>query len=194
VKTCNKCGETKALTEYAKDSKLKDGHTGSCKKCQNAYQREWYKNNLEKRLASRKKHYEKYKEVINAKTRVKRTTDEFRAKRRATRDLEKNKISCRKYYANNYESKIKPRHAEYSARPEVIERAKELHRKDYLTKGIERNKRKIAEVTPKYVKELLRQSGNLKGVPIPEALIAVKRLQILIKRRVKNEISNNITK
>lgn len=194
MKTCKKCGDNKPLQDFLKDTSLKDGHSGTCKECHRAYQRAWYKNNQEKRVASRKKHYEKNKEVINARTRAKRTTDEFRAQRRATRDLEKNKISCRKYYANNYESKIKPRHDVYYSRPEVIERVKEAHRKDYLTKGIERNKRKIAEVTPKYVRELLRQDGTLKGVPIPDALIEVKRLEILIKRRVKNENSNNITK
>ena len=133
------------------------------------------------------------KEQRSAYDRARRNTDEYRAKRRATRDLEKNKISCRKYYAENYETKIKPRHDVYYSRPEVIERVKELSRKDYLTKGIERNKQKIAEVTPKYVRELLRQDGTLKGVHIPEALIEVKRLQILIKRRIKNENSNATT-
>jgi hypothetical protein len=168
VKTCKKCGINQPLQDYVKNTKLKDGHLGTCKKCHNAYRRNYYEQN---------------KETILEKDKARRSTDEFRAHRRATRDLEKNKISCRKYYAKNYESKIKPKHAVYYSRPEVIERVKELNRKDYLTKGIERNKRKIAEVTPKYVKELLRQGGTLKGVSIPEALIEVKRLQILIWRK-----------
>ena len=183
MKTCKKCGETKELQDFLKDANLKDGHSGACKECHRAYQRAWYKNNQDKCVASRKKYYEKNKETIRVRDKARRNTDEFRARRRATRDLEKNKISCRKYYAENYKTKIKPRHNEYYSRPEVIERVKELHRKDYLTKGIERNKRKIAEVTPKYVKELLRRDGTLKGVPIPEALIEVKRLQILIWRK-----------
>ena len=168
TKDCKKCGVNQPLQDYIKNTKLKDGHSGTCKKCHNAY---------------RRKYHEQNKETIRVRDKARRNTDEFRARRRATRDLEKNKISCRKYYAENYKTKIKPRHDEYCSRPEVIERVKELHRKDYLTKGIERNKRKIAEVTPKYVKELLRRDGTLKGVPIPEALIEVKRLQILIWRK-----------
>ena len=193
-KICKKCGETKALHDYSKEARVKDGHLATCKKCCNALKRAWDKENKEKLAAYRKKYYDKNKKYLLAQQRVSRNTDEFRAHRRATRDLEKNKISCRKYYAENYETKIKPRHAEYYSRPEVIERKKISSHKDYITKGIERNKRKIADVTPKYVRELLRQDGTLKGVPIPEALIEVKRLQILIKRRVKNENSNSITK
>jgi hypothetical protein len=193
VKTCKKCGETKELTEFFKDASLKDGHSGACKKCRNAYKREWYKNNAEKSRASRIKFYEKNKDDINAKKRENRNTDEYRAKRRATRDLEKNKIYCRKYYAKNYKTKIKPKHDEYYARPEINERIKEYRRMEYQLTGKERNKRKIADVEPRYIREIMKQNGRLKGVEIPQSLIEAKRLEILIKRRVKNENSNDTT-
>jgi hypothetical protein len=35
-KICNKCKEIKTLSEYFKDSKLKDGHRGQCKTCCNS--------------------------------------------------------------------------------------------------------------------------------------------------------------
>jgi hypothetical protein len=151
-----------------------------------AYNKQYRERNKEKLSALNKEYRERNKEEIRAR----RTSEEFKAHRRATRNLELNRISCRKYYADNYETKIKPKRQEYYTRPEVIARIKEYRRVEYRTKGIKRGKQKIAEVEPRYVKELLRQNGILKGVPIPEALIEAKRLQLLIKRRIKNEHSN----
>lgn len=161
-------------------------------------------NDAELRRAYNKEYRERNKEILREKNKLwreqnkekiqaRRTSEEYKANRRATRDLEKNKISCRKYYAENYESKIKPRLQEYYAKPDVNERLKAYRKIEYRTTGIARNKQKIANVEPRYVRELLRQNGILKGVPIPDVLVEVKRLEILIKRRIKNEDSNRPT-
>lgn len=45
MKTCNKCKETKHLTEFFKDKGLKDGHASICKSCKTAATYEWRKKN-----------------------------------------------------------------------------------------------------------------------------------------------------
>lgn len=47
MKTCNKCKETKPLSEFYKNSKS-EGVRGSCKLCTLKYQRDWIKKNPEK--------------------------------------------------------------------------------------------------------------------------------------------------
>jgi DNA topoisomerase IB len=112
-----------------------------------------------------------------------RSTEEFKAKRRATRNLEKNRISCRKYYAENYD-KISVKNKKYYVRPEIIERYKQIKKQDYIKNGIERGRKKIVNVELKYVRELLKKDGSLKNVAIPIELLEAKRLQILIKREL----------
>jgi len=58
MKTCNKCGETKPLSEFHKDKHRKDGHTSSCGRCCTKQSSAWYrKNPLVKRNASLIKQY-----------------------------------------------------------------------------------------------------------------------------------------
>tara|TARA_S200002703_G_scaffold74073_5_gene63972 strand:- start:3002 stop:3403 length:402 start_codon:yes stop_codon:yes gene_type:complete len=42
MKTCNKCGETKAVAMFHKNKQSKDGRHGSCKKCIAAYHKQRY--------------------------------------------------------------------------------------------------------------------------------------------------------
>lgn len=112
-----------------------------------------------------------------------RSTEEFKAKRRATRNLKKNSISCKKYYAKNY-AKIKLKHQEYYAKPEIQGKVKEYKKQDYIKNGIERGRKKIIDVELRYARELLKKDGSLKNVVIPIELIEAKRLQILIKREL----------
>jgi hypothetical protein len=41
VKICCRCGETKSLTEFGKDSRRKDGLKSFCKKCHNTYNKKY---------------------------------------------------------------------------------------------------------------------------------------------------------
>jgi hypothetical protein len=113
-----------------------------------------------------------------------RSTEEFKAKRRATRNLIKNREQCREYYSKNYATKIKLKHQEYYAKPEVQEKVKEAKKQDYIKNGIERGRKKIVNVELRYARELLKKDGSLKNVAIPIELIEAKRLQILIKREL----------
>lgn len=46
-KTCNKCGETKPLSDFNKDSKAKTGLSYRCRDCSKARSRQWSKENNE---------------------------------------------------------------------------------------------------------------------------------------------------
>lgn len=41
MKTCNKCGEEKGLSEFSKDASRKSGVQSHCKKCHCAHERVW---------------------------------------------------------------------------------------------------------------------------------------------------------
>ena len=55
MKTCKGCNQTKALTEFHKESKGRNGLKSRCKVCKNAYFRKYRQNNLEKKRASQRK-------------------------------------------------------------------------------------------------------------------------------------------
>ena len=58
MKTCTKCNKSKALTEFSKESRGRDGLNTRCKVCKKAYCKKWYQNNLEKERARGRKYYE----------------------------------------------------------------------------------------------------------------------------------------
>lgn len=47
-KRCSCCKVTKSVSEFYKNSCRRDGYGTSCKKCQNAYAKDWAKRNQEK--------------------------------------------------------------------------------------------------------------------------------------------------
>jgi hypothetical protein len=49
VKLCKKCGIEKALEDFAKDAKYKNGRRGTCKRCHTDYMISYYAKNREKR-------------------------------------------------------------------------------------------------------------------------------------------------
>lgn len=54
VKICVKCGEEKTLEYFCKGKNYKDGRRGTCKKCHTEYQKKYYQNNDDKRIAKNK--------------------------------------------------------------------------------------------------------------------------------------------
>lgn len=52
MKTCTKCGETKRLTEFNRDSARADGLRCHCKACISATRAAWYADNLDKARAT----------------------------------------------------------------------------------------------------------------------------------------------
>jgi hypothetical protein len=110
-----------------------------------------------------------------------RRTEEYRVKRRATRDLSKDRERWAKYYEAN-KKQLLERAKEYSSRPEVKEYKKEYRRKEYVEKGKQRGLDGIKNLTDNYVKLVLVKHTNLTYKDIPKELIEVKRLEMLIRR------------
>lgn len=110
-----------------------------------------------------------------------RRSEEFKAKRRATRDLVKNREDCKKYAQKNKE-KIAARTKAYRQQPGVKERYKELRHQEYLRHGKKRGLDGIKTLDDRYVKNILTNGTNLSYKDIPEELVEAKRLEILIKR------------
>jgi hypothetical protein len=136
-------------------------------------------NKEEKRLYD-KAYQEKHKERIKAY----KTSEEYKAKRRATRDLEKNREECRAYYAKNKE-KILARAKEHQKLPEVKAKTEETKKRYYLKQGKQRGLDKIKNLDDTYIKLLFTQrSKSLTFADIPQELVEAKRLEVQIKREV----------
>ena len=158
TKVCTKCGETKALTEYHKDSKGKYGHSCKCKQCVSAYKKAVLLANPEKIRAQKNASYARHKDT-------KRRYDAV-------------------YYLANKE-RISARASEYKKR-----------NREHCNKlsNLERQ-RKRETLHDDYIKQLLNGKREFKHKlhEVPKALLEAKRLQILIRRRIKDEDSNRTT-
>ena len=96
MKTCNKCNQTKPLTEFHKDKNTKDGFRQQCKECVNEYyqknkecistrHKEYRQNNKESIAEYKKEYYQINKKrkikYNNQYTKLRLQTDElFKAK------------------------------------------------------------------------------------------------------------------
>lgn len=110
-----------------------------------------------------------------------RRTEEYKVKRRATRDLSKDRERWAKYYEASKEQLLK-RAKEYNSRPEVKEYKKEYRRKEYVEKGKQRGLNGIKNLTDNYVKGVLTKNTQLSYKDIPKEMIEAKRFEMLIKR------------
>tara|TARA_R110000765_G_scaffold139925_2_gene240237 strand:+ start:87 stop:722 length:636 start_codon:yes stop_codon:yes gene_type:complete len=59
MKQCSKCKESKLLTEFTKDNRLKSGYAGKCKACTNKTEKTCRENNSVKYKATKKAYYDK---------------------------------------------------------------------------------------------------------------------------------------
>lgn len=66
-KTCAKCGITKSITEFGKDSRAKSGIRSQCRPCNASYATNWAKKNPERLKATHKAIYERNKDVYIAR-------------------------------------------------------------------------------------------------------------------------------
>ena len=80
MKTCTKCNQTKALTEFSKDSQKRDGLQCRCKVCVNAANKKYRENNREKCRAADRRYRENNREKYNASRRKSKKRPEVRKK------------------------------------------------------------------------------------------------------------------
>ena len=70
MKVCTKCGLEKDLGSFSKNKYFKDGLQYSCRDCNKASNKAWYKENKEEKLANGKKYRDSHKEETAARMRV----------------------------------------------------------------------------------------------------------------------------
>lgn len=108
-KVCTKCGnEFSATTEFFYKQKTgKFGLHATCKTCQNKRNKEYCKNNPEKAIASKRKHYINNKEkiIVAAKKWQENNPEKSIAIRKKCQEKNKEKYAAaaKKYYTNNKE-------------------------------------------------------------------------------------------
>jgi len=159
VKTCKKCGETKALELFRKSNRYKCGYYARCLDCLNDYSNKW-------RKAARKKHPEKYK-----------TTERKLEWQRMSRLMNPERyIAYSKTHYTKYREVLIANHSRWvkANREYVVEKQKVYNRK------------RVDTLQDLYVKNLIKGKGKLPIDNIPDVLVEAKRLEILIKRRVKD--------
>lgn len=64
-KTCIKCGKEKDITEFYKNFSNKDCYSNICKECQLKANKEWIKNNKERKRELSKNYYQRKKAIFN---------------------------------------------------------------------------------------------------------------------------------
>lgn len=206
TKDCKKCGETKALTEYHKSSRTIDGHLGICRACDKLYKAIWKANNPDKS----KEYYDNLLKREGKSRYVPPTAEEKRIRDRANQSKwrkadrkkhpEKWKSTAKKLEwqrqdrINNPEKWKAYTKAHYDKHSETLkEKTKQWTKanKEYVAERQKiYGKRKVDELHPNYVLYLLRGKNYPKNIEVPDVLVEAKRLEILIRRSVKNENNN----
>jgi hypothetical protein len=211
VKTCKKCGETKAIEAYGKSTRTRDGYLGVCRSCLVSYKQQWKQDNPEKKA----EYYDNYLASIGKTRYVKKTEEEKRIRDRANQS--KWRKADRKNHPEKYkatERKLEWQRQDRLNNPEKwkgYNKTNYINHKESIAANLKlwkmKNKEYVAEqqrianrkmvdnLQDRYVKLLIRgkKKGALSIDNIPDVLVEAKRLEILIKRRVKNENSNNTT-
>lgn len=156
---------------------------------QRAYQREYYRKNREKALASMKAWQERNQEYLKEY----RSREEIKAKRREYIKANREKINkqSKEWAKKNFEKN-----------PEKIREARRNKKKEYKAKDPERynalsakwNKRSqkqmVIDLKDCYVRRLLCKHEtvvNLSAKDIPQEMVEAKRLQIQIRRLVNEK-------
>ncbi|AHN84394.1 hypothetical protein SEABISCUIT_76 [Mycobacterium phage Seabiscuit] len=69
MKTCNRCWETKPLSEYHRNKKAKDGLLDQCKECKLAYMAKYHEDNRLELNVKQRLYYERNRDKVVAKQR-----------------------------------------------------------------------------------------------------------------------------
>ena len=157
MKTCNKCNQTKPLTEFYKDKTKNDGLHSICKECEKEYyqinkerraeyHKELYQLNKERIAKRRKKHYQLNKErrAEYHKEYYQINKDRITTRNKEYKQINKERIAKRrkKYYQLN-----KERRAEYNK--ELYQLNKE-RRAEYQKEHYQLNKDRITTRNKEY--------------------------------------------
>jgi len=163
-KRCSKCGEVKALGEFAVDKRNKDGTAGDCKGCRASAKRSWV-------------------EASRGHLRAYARTDAVLAKNRRWKSRNRTAVaeSRREWYERNREHCLAYASEYDAAHPE---RANAVAAK---------RRRQSADLSDAYVRRVLSNAG-LPPQQLPASLVNLKREQLLLlrlARELKRELEKH---
>jgi hypothetical protein len=184
TKTCCRCNEVKPLTDYYK-------HGGACKVCRCKRMRELYPFRPPEQVEAKRQRGKAYK--INNRDRVNERAREDNKKpyAKAWRKeyLEKNRVFLREryreYYKNNRSAIVEYQKNWLHQNPEKWSQYYEAYiakpeKREAMVAKAQRDREELSLV---YIKTLLG-GGKLEG--IPAELFEAKRIQVQIRRAIKN--------
>ena len=163
--------------------------TGLDRSDPNAYRKAYYQANKEKQLAYMKAYYQANKEKCVAATKAWIEANKERVKK------------CKAEYQKNNKALITERHKKWKARlketnPEkykAMRKADYVKYKEYYDKQNNiASKQRVQDMPDAYIRQIILWDMD-KTIQIPQSMIEAKRLEILIKRRIKNEECNTTT-
>lgn len=172
MKTCKKCGETKAFELFSKAARGADGYNPRCKICASEDAKIMRDNCIardpELYRAKQKAKNDKYKDIISERTKAYRQAhrEEVNAKERARR---------KKRFETNPESKTK--------HEAIKKRCYERNKDKYSIRG----KQQRAELTDAYVKSLM---GVAPDIYVAPEEIELRRQQVIALRQIKETNTN----
>lgn len=156
MKTCSKCGESKAFSCFELRVDSPDGRRGVCKSCMRP-----------QRLASSRRYA-----VLNP-DRKKKSFREWYA-----RNADAQRERSRKYYAENSDSLRQKQTDRYWRNPEKYRRLSQ-------ESSLAAKKSARRELRDTYLRQVLSQGTAMKFSDVPDSLIEAKRVHLQIKRLLK---------
>ena len=177
TKKCSKCGEVKAVSNFNKCKTNKDGYMSYCKICFKQY----YQANKEKIKEQQKQYYQANKEKIKEQQKQYGQANKGKFKERMKKyyqtNKEKLKEKKKEYYQANKE-KLKEKQKEYR-------QANKKKLKEKMKKYRQGDRDKLVD---SYIKSIINKqtNGMLKAKDIPQELIELKRNNLILKRKIKD--------
>lgn len=179
MKQCSKCGETKALECFAPRAGALDGRRGVCRDCKRAGHKTWRDANRDHVRAEARKTAKRLYDASPEKYRA-AAREWFHANREKARDMR-----AANYAAHAEERRAYAR-AYAAANPERVKEAKQAWDKAHPGKSGEYAEKARASLSDSYVKRVLFENRQATTC-VPQALIEAKRLQLSIKRLIKEK-------
>jgi hypothetical protein len=131
TKQCTKCGEVKALVDFAMDKSNRCGARSACRNCEKERVSRYYADNKEKEKERVSRYYADNKKKVKERASLYRAENagkrkEYQSRYRAD-NRENLKERASRYYAENKE-KLKERASRYRARQKAMSEFFKMHR------------------------------------------------------------------
>lgn len=196
-KYCAKCGEYKALSEFNKHKGNKDGLQYTCKACKKAVSAEYYTRTREEQAEKGKRYRTANIEKVRARSR--KYYQENKERILARQNNEHTKAYFKGYYLKHKDEICSRAAAWRKDNPEYAKAISKRWRKNHPDSHRDSTRAHATKqrdtLGDSYIKQILnnRKKGVNRIHNIPAVLIELKRLELLIKRRIKDEDSNRVT-